>query len=117
MLFPSKLTAVSPSEMLKEKSRIQAGMSPTIAGAGPSPRLCTALRKPAKRNPKMMKMKTTGITKRMSCARSRVRMRQSLITIDASTGLSSGSAPVNRGARNPVSRRRRGGTAWIHPAR
>ena len=88
-----------------------------MAAAGPSPMLWTALRKPPKRSPKMTKMNTTGITKRTSWARSRVRMRQSLTTIDASNGLSSGSAPPSRRVRAPAGRRRRGGTAWIHPAR
>ena len=114
---PSRLTAVRPSEMLRENSKTQAGINPSIAATGPSPRLRTELSSRGNRSPKMMKRKATGMANRTSWARSRVRIRQSLTTIAASTGWIKGSAPLSRCPRTDPVWRRRGGTAWIQPAR
>ena len=103
--------------MLRENSNTQAGINPSIAVAGPSPRPRTELSSPGNRSPKMMTRKATGMANRTSWARSRVRIRQSLMTIAASTGSSRGSAPLRRRPRTDPIWRRRGGTAWIHPAR
>ena len=64
-----------------------------------------------------MNRKATGMVNRTSWARSRVRIRQSLTTIAASTGWIKGNAPLRRRPRADPAWRRRGGTAWIHPAR